>query len=158
MALVMDAGGRRTPWALNSARYWIEREASGERRYVLIVAARCRLGTLDVDDLALVDTGAHWSVIGGDLAELVSADLGPLGEPVKMSTRLGTINGHLRRLTITLVADNGSDLQVSGTVLVAPEWTGPTVLGYRGFFERVRIALDPGTEVDDQMMYFGAVE
>lgn len=74
-----------------------------------------------------------------------------------MSTRLGRIEGRLHRLSVTLVADDGRDLQVAATVLIAPEWLGPPVLGYRGLLERVRIALDPGVADDDQWLYFGEV-
>jgi hypothetical protein len=42
-------------------------------------------------------------------------------------------------------------------VLLAPEWEGPPVLGYRGLLERIRFALDPGVTDADQWMYFGAV-
>lgn len=35
------------------------------------------------------------------------------------------------------------------------EWSGPIVLGYRGFLERIRFALDPGVVPGEQMFYFG---
>jgi hypothetical protein len=153
--LLAGTDGPAMIWSGGSAQYWIERESDGR---VLIVAARCRLGRLEVDDLALIDTAAHWSVIGGELAELVLDHAhAPDDDVISMSTRLGRITGRLHRLEITLVADDGQDLLVSGTVLIAPEWLGPPVLGYRGFLERIRIAFDPGVTDGDQRLFFGAV-
>lgn len=148
-----DAGPGEVPWSDGTAQYWIEHD-SGDR--TLVVAARCRLGTLGIDDLALLDTGAQWTVIGGELAGLLADQASDLGETVVMSTRLGRITGHFHRMNVTLVADDGLDLEIGATVLFAPEWTGPVVLGYRGLLERVRLALDPGISNDDQWMYFGA--
>jgi hypothetical protein len=148
--LLAGSDGPAAAWSGGSAQYWIERETDNR---VLIVAARCRLGGLEVDDLALIDTAAHWSVIGGELADLVldnAHDAHP--DVISMSTRHGRIQGRLHRLAITLVADDGNDLVVSGTVLIAPEWPGPPVLGYRGFLERIRIALDPGVADDDHQV------
>lgn len=57
------------PWATGFARYWIDRTAG---RHSLPVAVLCRLGRLEVEDYALLDTGATWSIIGGEVADLVS--------------------------------------------------------------------------------------
>lgn len=124
---------------------------------MLPLAARCRVGSLTDDDYALLDTGAQWSIVGGELAELVDSDLGEPTEPVTIHTRLGDVTGTLRRLGVTLVADEGENLEVDGTVCIAPEWTGPVVLGVRGFLERVRVALDPGVADDDQWLSFGGI-
>lgn len=123
---------------------------------VLIVAVRCRIDGANDNFAALLDTGAEWSVLGGALAEslLRQEDLGLF---VAMHTRLGRIEGRLQRLLVTLLANDGQELQVPATVLLAPDWSGPPVLGYRGFLERLRFALDPGVSVSDQWMYFGAV-
>jgi hypothetical protein len=58
-------------------------------------------------------------------------------------------------MPIALVADDGSDYIVDATVLVIRGWPGPPVLGFRGFLERVRVALDPGCGSDDAWFYFG---
>jgi hypothetical protein len=70
------------------------------------------------------------------------------------------MNGHLHRMPISLLAEQGqgTDLQVDSTVMVTPEWTGPTVLGFRGFLERLRFALDPGMQQGSEIIYFGPVE
>jgi hypothetical protein len=43
---------------------------------------------------------------------------------------------------------------VEATFFVSPEWPGKTFLGYKGFLDRLRIALDP--PVND--FYFGEPE
>lgn len=71
------------------------------------------------------------------------------------STRLGSMPGRLQRVLVTLIADEGANAEVDATVFVAPAWTGPVVLGYRGFLERLRFGLDPGKEEHDQWLAFG---
>lgn len=105
--------------------------------------------------LAMIDTGAQYTVIGGEIAELACAHGEDLDLDVSMSTRLGTIRGRMYRLAIELVAEEGEDLSVSATVLVAPDWSGPVVLGYRGFLERVRLGFDPGLRDGNTSMCFG---
>lgn len=141
------------PWATGFAKYWIDRTAG---QHALPVAVLCRIGRIEAEDYALLDTGAAWSVIGGDLVELISHQLTEPGAAVTMSTRLGPIHGELHRLPITLIASEGDDLEVDATVVVSSEWTGPVVLGYRGFLERLRLGLDPGIQGDDQWLSFGA--
>ncbi|UCH98605.1 MAG: hypothetical protein JSV88_05275 [Candidatus Aminicenantes bacterium] len=77
-----------------------------------------------------------------------------------MSTRLGRISGSLYRINITLIAEKNRDydLTVESSVFVSKEWEGPIVLGYRGFLEKIRFALDPGVVPGEQMFYFGLPE
>lgn len=144
--------GATEPWAQGAATYWIDR-AEGDR--IFTVAVRCRFGSLASEDLALLDTGAQWSVVGGELADILEDDFHEPGPTLGMKTRFGTYQGRLHRLSIQLVADSGSSLDVDATALVLPSWPGPPVLGYRGFMERMRLALDPGVHSTDQWLYFG---
>lgn len=66
-----------------------------------------------------------------------------------------TREGGLHRMPIALVADDGSDYTVGATILVIQDWPTPPVLGFLGFPERVRAALDPGRGTDDAWFYFG---
>jgi hypothetical protein len=124
-----------------------------DRRDLLVVGVRCRLGGFE--SLALLDTGAEWSVVSEGTAAIVRDQLEDLDIEIPYNTRLGNMKGRLHRLTIDLLADpnRGSDLQCVATVLVLPGWSGPDVLGFRGFLERIRLALDP----DDMqpLFYFG---
>lgn len=140
------------PWCVGFARFQVGASVAGT---TLVVGVRCRFGGLDSDHVALLDTGAHWSIVGGEMAELLEDEAGESIEIAAMATRLGTIHGRLHRLVVTLAADEGDDLDVPTTLLLAPSWSGPPVLGYRGFLDRVRFGLDPGNGADDQWMFFG---
>jgi hypothetical protein len=94
---------------------------------------------------AQIDTGASWSVLDRELAE----DLGVLngdGMLAAMSTRLGLIKGRLERLRVALVADEGEPVEIDATFFVSREWHGRTFLGYSGFLDRLRIAIDPSSD------------
>ena len=141
-------------WSSGCASFFID-HSSGIWR--LPIAVRCRIGSLDLEYLALLDTGAEWSVIGGETAKMVEDELDFQTESLNMSTRLGRISGKLHRIEISLIADPncGRDIAVESTVFVSDEWAGPLVLGYRGFLERIRFAFDPGMISGDQWFYFG---
>jgi len=125
----------------------------------LTLAVKCRIGNTEGQDIALLDTGAEWSVIDWETAETVGDELGPPTEEIRLSTRLGDYSGSLCRVKITLLAEEGCgcDLCVDGTVFVSEQWEGPVVLGYRGFLEKVRIAFDPGSAPNQETFFFGPV-
>lgn len=124
--------------------------------YTLPIAVPCRVGGVPDDHLALLDTAAQWSLLGGDLAKLVRPLVEAPGDPFSMHTRLGSIHGELVRIPITLVADKGKDLVIDATLLLAEAWSGPpVVLGYRGLLERIRFGIDPGPTGDDPWWFFG---
>jgi hypothetical protein len=105
---------------------------------------------LDEAWIAQVDTGAAYSILEVNVA----ADLGLVGlrEPwTRLSTRLGVLTGQLIRLPVTLVADDGESLDLEGTFFVSAEWRGVTFIGYTGFLDRLRIALDSPAN----LFYFG---
>ena len=141
-------------WSIGAARYEEGLETPGGQ---LVVAVRCRFDGVRNNVDALLDSGAEWSVFGGELAASLRDQATPMGIFSSMHTRLGRIQGQFHRLSVTLLADDGEDFQIPATVLLAPDWSGPPVLGYRGFLERLRLALDPGASIADQWMYFGAV-
>lgn len=95
--------------------------------------------------LALLDTGASWSVLNVEVAKELKL-LDGHGEPLAMSTRIGRIEGNLVRTAATLVAEDGDSVVVDATVFVSHEWHQPTVIGYSGLLERIRFAIDPGTQ------------
>ncbi|MCP4104714.1 MAG: hypothetical protein GY749_04125 [Desulfobacteraceae bacterium] len=65
------------------------------------------------------------------------------------------MDGALHRMNISLPAYSGDDLTVESTVFISEEWEGPIVLGFKGFLERIRFALDPGIAAGEQFFYFG---
>lgn len=105
-----------------------------------------------VPALAMLDTGAAWSVLHADLAaglDLFDRD----GETKTISTRIGRVQGRLVRTVTTLVADDGDSVDVDSTVFVSPEWRAGNFIGYAGLLERIRFAVDPGTNA----FLFGAL-
>ena len=93
---------------------------------------------------AMLDTGAAWSVVNAELAEelgLFDRD----GEPVDMSSRMGTFSGKLVRAVARLVAEDGESVEVESTVFVSRDWPAGNFIGYSGLLERIRFAVDPDT-------------
>jgi hypothetical protein len=144
-------------WSSGCSLYFVSSKVGQWR---LPIAVKCRVGNLEETDLALLDTGAEWSVIGGETAKILEDELASPTESFTMSTRIGRIFGSLYRTNISLLAEEnrGYDLTVESSVFVSKEWEGPIVLGYRGFLERIRFALDPGVVPGEQMFYFGLAE
>lgn len=149
--LLMESGGAPVRWADNSTVFLPCTRLQGQK---LIVPVRCNLGDIPEDYFALLDTGAEWTVVGGDLARLVGGQASPCGESKDISTRLGPVTGELHRVDVTLLADTGKDQRIDATILLCPEWDGPIVLGYRGLLERLRFALAPDLSGDDNRFYF----
>jgi len=103
--------------------------------------------------LALLDTGAEWSVLDREIAEAVGiADAE--GEIINLRHKDGATRGKLVRTTVTMIADEGGGLDVEATVFVPDDaWPGGrNFIGYSGFLEKIRIALDP----QQNQVFFGA--
>jgi hypothetical protein len=94
--------------------------------------------------LALLDTGAEWSVLDREIAEHVGIADSP-GDTITLRHKDGTTPGKLIRTTVTMIADEGVGLDVDATVFVPDgAWpTGRNFIGYSGFLEKIRIGLDP---------------
>ena len=124
----------------------------------LTTAIRCRFEGGDRGWWALFDTGAEWSMIGGGEASRLRAAVGGEGGALTMTTRLGAFEGTLERVEVSFVADQGADLVLEATVLLAPGWPGPPVLGMRGLLERVRFELHPDVRGDDHRWSFAPAD
>lgn len=150
-------GETKPPWCCGSARFEEGLDVDG---HTLIIAVSCRFGSLGGEMQALLDTGAQWSVLGGEMAEALMKEGWEAHEEaskdVSMSTRYGLLTGRLHLVEVTLLADEGDALHVQSTVLLVPKWPGPPVLGYGGFLERIRIGLDPGNSLKGPRLFFGS--
>ena len=108
---------------------------------------------MDEPFLALLDTGAEWSVLDREIAEEIGL-ANNAGYPITIRHKDGSAPGKLVRTSVTLLADEGEALAVEATVFV-PDTAWPTTprnfIGYSGLLERVRFALDPQTND----IYFG---
>jgi hypothetical protein len=107
----------------------------------------------DIDTLAQLDTGAAYSMLEAEVAEALGLLEGD-GEPLTLSTRMGSCRGRLERVSITLPADEGEALDIEAVFFVSKEWLGKTFLGYTGLLNHIRMALDPG----NNHFYFGRLE
>ena len=124
MGQLVKKNSKNILWSTGYSSFFISYQLHSWR---LPVAVNCRLGNLESPDIALLDTGAEWSVIGGETAEILEDQLVHPTESFKMSTRKGSIAGSLYRIDISLLAeqDSGNDLTVESSVFVSEEWDGP---------------------------------
>ena len=107
---------------------------------------------------AMVDTGGIYLFCNPHIAtqlDLAAADA--LSGTLSILFRGELVQGRLYRLTLTLLADDGTDLPIQATAFV-PElrenepWGDlPCILGFYGCLERTRFAVDPMTDT----FYFG---
>jgi hypothetical protein len=115
----------------------------------LVTGIECEFVAIDTKQIALLDTGSELSVVGYEVYQGFSDENLSLDSPVgkrTISTRLGNFEGTLYRVDVSLKADWGEELTVEGTFLFCEQWQGPTVLGFHGFLERIRFAIDPDYE------------
>jgi len=102
-------------------------------------------GGLHASFWTLLDTGGHFCLLNETVAGLLGdhlvEDLGTFA----VRTAHGLVEGKLYRHPVALVAESGESLNIDSTVFVPPDWQGPCILGYAGVLERVRFAVDPGT-------------
>lgn len=101
--------------------------------------------------LALLDTGGHFCVLGPAVASALDRHLIGGLEQATLITARGRIEGRLYRHRIELLADEGDDLGVEATVLVSPDWKGPSIIGDTGILDRIRFAVDPPAN----LLHFG---
>ncbi len=105
---------------------------------------RLRLGEGSSEFLAMVDTAAPWCILEPDLARAAERHLESLSDIASIDSRLGRFTGRLYRGTTTVLAQEGEALAVDSTFFLSPEWPGGNFVGYQGFLERFRFAVDPG--------------
>lgn len=118
------------------------------------VYVRISAGAPAFTTLAMLDTGSTYSVLDADVADLIGA-FDEAGAPaVDLATRHGLLRGTLVRRRIWLLAEEGDSLEVDATFWVAREWRYGHFLGYTGFLQRIRFALDP----QSNQLFFGASE
>jgi hypothetical protein len=111
------------------------------------------VGPISEPVLAVVDTAASWCIFEREVGSILAQGLTRIPGRVSLSTRLGVLQGVLYMGQITLPADEGEPLDVDATVFVSPDWPGPNFLGYQGFLQRIRFAVDP----ESNTFYFGSI-
>ena len=108
---------------------------------------------LGVRFAGLMDTGGHFCILSPEVVDLIG-DVLSGGETTSLLTAQGRLSGRLYRHRIELLAEKGENLDLEATVLVSPDWRGPSILGYTGFLDRIRFAVDPRTN----RFYFGSLD
>ena len=136
----------RVPFTTGRSRYADHSPAAKDPTAKIYVRVAFEQGS---EVLAQLDTGAAWSVLAPDLAR----DLGlSAGDPARMRTPFGVMEGFLVRVPLTLWADEGENLMMDGTFFVSDNWPdGMSFLGYSGLLDSLRFAVDP--QAND--FYFG---
>ncbi|MHC1773151.1 MAG: retropepsin-like aspartic protease [Flexilinea sp.] len=112
-----------------------------------------------VPTLAMVDTGAPYTILNPQIAEKIGLDLqsGILFD--KLYFRNDFFGGYLHRLQIQFIAEEGEGVLVEATVFVPKlepyqERTNfPSLIGLNSCLERLRFAIDPSAD----HFYFGAL-
>jgi len=136
-----------SPWNTGAAYLHFLYEAGMHK---LVTGIECEFVAIDTKQMALLDTGAELSVAGYEVYQGFLDENILLGEENvgtrTISTRLGKFKGALYRIDVCLTADWGEPLTIEGTFLFCEDWQGPTVLGFHGFLERIRFAIDPNYE------------
>ena len=141
------------PFTTGSAAYY----DSGTPDQVLAeprIHIRVELGDSDIEFLALVDSAAPWCILESRLVEAAQDQLEELPRDVAISTRLGRFEGRLYLGELKLLPDDGEELFVATTFFLSPEWPGGNFVGYVGFLDRFRFAVDP----PENRFFFGAAD
>ena len=85
-------------------------------------------------------------MLPGEIAAILGLDVTPDPDIGPLVTRFGQFYGRMERLFLTLIADEGQEVQVDATFFVCSDWHYAMVVGWRGCLERIRFGLDPSTE------------
>ncbi|MBN1313812.1 MAG: hypothetical protein JXA42_00015 [Anaerolineales bacterium] len=108
--------------------------------------------------IAAIDTGGFYVICDPKLGKIISPSLiDPLGDST-LEIRGTKYKGKLYRLAVELLAKEGNNLEVDSTVFIPEmhpeeEWNLPSFLGFQGFLERIRFAVNP----DQSLFYFGGL-
>lgn len=93
--------------------------------------------------LAMVDTGAPWCIFEPEIGETIRERLDVIQENALLHTRLGRFQGTLGHGHLRVVAEEGESLDIAVLMFLSPDWPGGNFVGYEGFLDRIRFAVDP---------------
>jgi hypothetical protein len=124
---------------------------SGE--HTLIVGLLAWVGNSAEQTALLVDTACAFCVVSSQLARDYGWEPSDDLEILTISTRLGTFEGVIDRIDVTFRGADHSWLAVDCTWIIIDDWTGPTVLGWKGCLERFKFHFEPL----DNWFYFGSL-
>ncbi len=136
------------PFAPYVANYYDENKPYSSQTSIFVEIA---FPGKSITTLARLDPATPWVVLNSEIAE----NLGFCFKEAKtkLYTIGGVMEGTLERQPIELLALEGPSLTIEATIFVCKEWQRECFLGYSGFLERIRFAVDPLT----QHFYFGSI-
>ena len=144
------ADGRPFVTGLQSHVFYAPTPAEPKARLVLRVVLE------GLTTQAMVDTGGLYLFCMPSVARALNLDATQALGAQTILFRDERVQGTLHRLTLTLLAEDGEDMQIDVTAFVpdasyesVPEL--PSILGLHGCLERARFAFDPSTDT----FYFG---
>jgi hypothetical protein len=143
--------GWEGPFAIGRARYFddpIKGLTSSPRIFLEV-----RPGRLPIPVLAMVDTAAPWCIFDAEIGDEIRRSFEPVSGWVALSTRLGTFKGILYSGQIAFEVLDGESFTLDVTAFLSPDWQGGNFLGYEGFLQRIRFAVDP----ESNLFYFGRI-
>ena len=106
-------------------------------------------GDVSIPVFARLDPATPWVVLNSELNEQIG--LRATSAEIELQTAAGLMKGSLERFPITLQAEQGDPLEIEATLFVCDDWQRENFLGYSGFIERIRFAVDPAYK----KFYFG---
>lgn len=110
--------------------------------------------------LGAIDTGAPYLICGPDVGQALALKPEAGIENATVEIRGLPIPGDLHRLSLTILAEEGLDVNIEATAFIvrsdpAVRWTLPDIfLGWHGCLERLRFAVDPANDT----LYFGPAD
>ena len=108
-----------------------------------------------IETQAIVDIGGVYLVCEPQIAGLLKLKPADALRTDKLTIRGFTYSGHIHRVSLTLLAQEGQSIRLEATAFVPhfPQWNLPSFMGLSGCLERLRFAVDPDTDT----FYFGAL-
>jgi len=103
--------------------------------------------------LAMVDTAAPWCIFEGSITAKIRDRVDVIQENVRLHSRLGHFWGTLASGGLKLRAEEGEDLDIQALMFLSSDWPGGNFIGYEGFLDRIRFAVDPHWN----RFYFGSL-
>lgn len=116
---------------------------SHRKQASIYIPLNIKQGSAPVTILAMLDTGAPYLIMGPE--EIEAFDLKPAARAaqITMSTRLGSIQGFMDKLSLTIPAENGDSLEFEAAVFASTQWTKGVFVGYMGCMNNINFALQP---------------
>jgi hypothetical protein len=101
----------------------------------------------------MVDSAAPWCIFDAEIGEAIRKSFDLVSGPVVLSTRLGNFGGALYSGEVAFEVLEGESFDLEIVAFLSPDWQGGNFLGYEGFLQRIRFAVDP----ESNLFYFGRI-